>query len=47
MEALEYAKENNLINYSILEFISSRKWEEIEYIRNSGNVNGYNNSELL
>ena len=47
MEALEYAKENDLINYSILEFISSRKWEEIEYIRDSGNVNGYNNSELL
>lgn len=47
MEALEFAKENNLINYSIIEFIASRKYEEIEYIRNSGNINGYNNSELL
>ena len=47
MEALEYGKENNLINFSILEFIASHKWVEIEYIRNSGNVNGYNNSELL
>jgi len=47
MEALEYGKENNLINFSILEFVSSRKWEEIDYIRNSGNINGYNNSELL
>lgn len=47
MEALEYGKENNLINFSILEFIASHKWVEIEYIRDSGNVNGYNNSELL
>lgn len=47
MEALLFAKENNLINYTIIEFIASKKWEEIEYIRNSGNINGYNNSELL
>lgn len=47
MEALEFAKEKNLINYTILEFIASQKWLEIEYIRESGNVNGYNNSELL
>lgn len=47
MEALEFGKENNLINYSILEFIASHKWVEIEYIQGSGNVNGYNNSELL
>ena len=47
MEALIYGKEHNLINYSILEFIASMKWNEIEHIRNSGNVNGYNNSELL
>lgn len=47
MEALIYGKEHNLINYSILEFIASRKWDEIEYIRKSDNVNGYNNSELL
>ena len=47
IEALEFGKENNLINYSILEFIASHKWVEIEYIQGSGNVNGYNNSELL
>lgn len=47
MESLRYAKEHNLIHYSILEFIASNKWVEIEYIKNSGNVNGYNNSELL
>lgn len=47
MEALEYGKENNLINYSILEFIASRKYLEIEFIRSSGNINGYNNTELL
>lgn len=47
MEQLDYAKEYNLINYSILEFIASRKWDEIEYLRNSGNVSGYNNSELF
>ena len=47
MEALEYGKEHNLINYSILEFIASQKWNEIEHIRNSGEVAGYQNSELL
>lgn len=47
MESLEFAKEHNLINYSILEFIASRKWDEIDYIKNSGDINGYNNSELL
>lgn len=47
MEAVEFGKEKNLINYSILEFLASQKWLEIEYIRESGNVNGYNNSELV
>ena len=47
MAALEFAKENNLINYSILEFLSSCKYLEIEYLRDSGNFNVYNNSELL
>lgn len=47
MELLDYAKDNGIIHYSIIEFISSKKWEEIEYIKNSGNVNNYKNSELL
>lgn len=46
IQALEFAKENELIAYSIIEFISSRKWIEIEYIRDSGEVNNYKNSEL-
>jgi hypothetical protein len=47
MDALLFAKDNNLINYTIIEFIASHKWNEIEYIRNSGDINGYNNTELL
>lgn len=47
MAALQYGIENNLINYTILEFLASRKWLEIEFIQTSGNVNGYNNTELL
>lgn len=47
MELLEAAKQGNLINYSIIEFIASRKWLEIEYILNSGDINGYQNSELI
>jgi hypothetical protein len=47
MEALNYAKDHNIIHYSILEFLASRKWEEIEFIQNSGDVNGYRNSELI
>lgn len=47
MEALDYGIEHNLIRYSLLEFIASQKWLEIEYIRNSGEVAGYSNTELL
>lgn len=47
MDALDYAKEHNLIHYSMLEFLASQKWKEIEYIRDSGNVSGFKNSELL
>lgn len=47
LEDLEFAKEHNLINYTILEFLSSKKWLEIEMIRDSGDVNGFNNTELL
>lgn len=47
MDALLFGVEHNLINYTIIEFIASRKWEEIEYIRSSGDINGYQNSELI
>jgi hypothetical protein len=47
MEDLKYAIENGLIHYSIIEFLASQKYLEIEYIRDSGEVAGYKNSELL
>ena len=36
MELLEWGKENNLISYSILEFLASRKWLELKELRNNG-----------
>lgn len=47
MEALKFGIENDLIRYSILEFIASQKYLEIEYIRDSGEINNYNNTELI
>lgn len=47
MKSLEYGKEHNLINYSIIEFIASRKYESIEHLMEGGDINGYSNSELL
>jgi len=47
LELLEFAKENNLLHYGIVEFISSMKWLEIEELKLSDNLNGYQNSELL
>lgn len=47
LKDIEFGKEHGLIHYSVLEFLASKKWEEIEYIKDSGDVNGYNNSELL
>lgn len=47
LELLEFARENDLIHYSIIEFLASKKYEEIQYIKDSGNVNGYRNSEFI
>lgn len=47
MKALDIGIEHNLIRYSILEFIASEKWNEIEYIINSGKMVGYDNTEML
>ena len=47
LKDIEFGKEHGLIHYSVLEFLASKKWEEIEYIKDSGEINGYNNSELL
>ena len=47
MEALDFGVENNLIRYSLLEFLASQKWLELEFIRDSGEVNGYSNVEFI
>lgn len=47
LETLQYGVDNNVINYTILEFVASRKWLEIEYLRDSGNIAGYDNTELI
>lgn len=47
MSILEWAKEETLVSVSIVEFIASHKWEELEIIKNSGDINGYKNSDLL
>ena len=36
MELLEWGKENNQITYGICEFITSHKWEELQYIKDNG-----------
>lgn len=47
LEILEWAKENNLLHYGISEFITSLKWLELAELMESGDINGYSNSELL
>lgn len=47
MNALDFGIENDLIRYSLLEFIASQKYLELEYIRDSGEVNGYSNLEFI
>ena len=36
MELLEWGKKNNQINYGIIEFVISHKWEELKYLRDNG-----------
>lgn len=47
MSALEFGIENNLIRFTILEFIASRKWEFLERLRDTGDFAGYDNTILL
>lgn len=47
MESLQFAVDNNMIHYSILEFLASQKWKEIDILKSTNSVNGYNNTELL
>ena len=30
-----------------IEFLASKKYQEIQYIKDSGDVNGYSNSEFI
>ena len=39
MELLEWGKENGHIKYGILEFVASKKWTELEYLRNNPTLN--------
>lgn len=35
MELLRWAKQNNKINYGILEFVNSHKWSDLEILKNT------------
>ena len=35
MELLRWAKQNNKINYGILEFVNSHKWADLEILKNT------------
>ena len=37
IELLKWGKENGHVNYSILEFVISRKWTELKELRDNGN----------
>ncbi len=36
LELLRWGKEHNQINYGILEFVISHKWDELKYLRDNG-----------
>ena len=36
MDLLAWGKEHNQINYGIVEFVVSHKWQELEYIKDNG-----------
>ena len=46
LELLEWGKEVNVLNYGIVEFITSLKWNEIKELKDSG-LTTFNTSELL
>lgn len=41
MELLDWAIEQKLIHYGIVEYITTRKWEDHKQMRERGNVGGY------
>lgn len=47
VELVKWAKEQNLIRYGILEFVASRKWEELKLIKNNNLDNQTASSESL
>lgn len=46
LELLQWGKDVNILNYGIIEFITSLKWMEIKELRDSG-LTTFNTSELL
>lgn len=36
MELLQWGKNNNQINYGLLEFVTSQKWTELKYLKDNG-----------
>jgi hypothetical protein len=46
MELLEWAKEAAILNFGIIEFITSMKWLELAEMKEQGLVT-FNTSELL
>ena len=46
MELLEWGKENNKITSGICDFIESRKWLDLEQMRDHG-VEDWNPTELI
>ena len=46
LELLEWGKEVNVLNYGIIEFITSLKWLELKELKESG-LTTFNTSELL
>ena len=47
IKILERAKDCNLINFGICEFVISRKWDELETILDEGVSGSYSNIEIL
>ena len=47
MNIVKRAKENDLINFGICEFVISRKWDEIESILDEGIGGTYSNIEII
>lgn len=47
IELVKWAKQNNLIHFSIREFVASHKWEELERLQQEGNIGGTVDSVMI